>query len=175
MRLTCPTCAAVYEVPDRLLADGARRPVRCTRCGAVWAPAAAEPGEPQAMAGEAPARPASPETGAPPGRAAPAAPRGEMPAFQTVPPAPPWSAAGAAEAAPRPLRAPPPRPPQWIAEERRSFAGPPARDGGRFALVAAWLASLALVAGGIAALWLWRAEVVALWPPAGRLFAWLGG
>ena len=32
MRIECPSCQAVYEVPDALLAGGPRM-VRCARCG----------------------------------------------------------------------------------------------------------------------------------------------
>ena len=36
MRVSCPNCAAEYEVPsDRL---NTRRKVRCARCDSVWAP-----------------------------------------------------------------------------------------------------------------------------------------
>jgi len=31
MQVTCPTCSASYEVPDRLLSTGGRR-LRCSRC-----------------------------------------------------------------------------------------------------------------------------------------------
>jgi predicted Zn finger-like uncharacterized protein len=83
MRLTCPTCAAVYEVPDRLLAGGARRPVRCSLCGAVWVPPVPAPEGREAETGAVPT---------PPDVGAPAPP----------PEAPPASG---------PLRAPPPWPP----------------------------------------------------------------
>lgn len=33
MRIACPSCAATYDVPDRLLA-GPARTLRCSRCGA---------------------------------------------------------------------------------------------------------------------------------------------
>jgi predicted Zn finger-like uncharacterized protein len=36
MRIACPSCAAVYEVPEAKLIAG--RIVRCTRCGAEWRP-----------------------------------------------------------------------------------------------------------------------------------------
>ena len=36
MRLVCPTCSAIYEVPDALLADGKR--TRCARCAGEWVP-----------------------------------------------------------------------------------------------------------------------------------------
>ncbi len=34
MRLTCPACAASYNVPDAML--GAGRQMRCARCGHDW-------------------------------------------------------------------------------------------------------------------------------------------
>ena len=36
MRLTCPDCAVVYEVPTDRLRPGRR--IRCARCGTTWAP-----------------------------------------------------------------------------------------------------------------------------------------
>jgi predicted Zn finger-like uncharacterized protein len=36
MRITCPNCSTLYDVPRSSLA--ARRSVRCSRCGAVWQP-----------------------------------------------------------------------------------------------------------------------------------------
>lgn len=41
MRIACPSCAATYEVPDRLL-SGAPRSLRCSRCGADFTPPRAE-------------------------------------------------------------------------------------------------------------------------------------
>jgi predicted Zn finger-like uncharacterized protein len=38
MQITCPACAATYEVPDHLLAPGRR--ARCARCGNEWEPSA---------------------------------------------------------------------------------------------------------------------------------------
>ena len=36
MRIVCPSCQAVYEVPDKLLSGPAKR-VRCARCGVrMW-------------------------------------------------------------------------------------------------------------------------------------------
>ncbi len=51
MRIVCPTCSAVYEVPDALLSDGKR--TRCARCAREWVP---QPAAPMAAA----PRPASP-------------------------------------------------------------------------------------------------------------------
>lgn len=42
MRIACPSCAAAYDVPDRLLA-GTARALRCSRCGAGFALPAAAP------------------------------------------------------------------------------------------------------------------------------------
>lgn len=58
MRITCPNCAAVYDVPAERLAGG--RTVRCARCGSGWVPPAGESGlEPP------PAPVAEPEVAAP--------------------------------------------------------------------------------------------------------------
>jgi predicted Zn finger-like uncharacterized protein len=37
MRIVCPSCDATYDVPDAMLAGGARK-VRCVRCGNEWMP-----------------------------------------------------------------------------------------------------------------------------------------
>ena len=44
MRITCPTCEATYDVPEKLLRPD--REVRCARCGGRWLPTPAEPGMP---------------------------------------------------------------------------------------------------------------------------------
>ncbi len=46
MQITCPNCAAVYEVDDAVLSNGGRQ-VRCTNCGQTWQqmPKDAERGE----------------------------------------------------------------------------------------------------------------------------------
>lgn len=154
MRLTCPNCAASYDVPDHRLAGAVRRPVLCTRCGTVWTPSVPE-AEARAAAG-APAQ-HRPESGfgGPAGT-------GQAPAPAVL-----------GDETPR--GPPPPREPESATLEEEAAAAEPGGGAGRLALAAAWLVSLALVAGGLAALWVWRAEVSALWPPARRLFAWLGG
>ncbi len=40
MRIVCPACTAIYDVPEARLAPG--RAVRCARCGTDWLPLAAE-------------------------------------------------------------------------------------------------------------------------------------
>ncbi len=41
MQITCPACAATYEVPEALLVPGRR--ARCARCGHEWEPSANAP------------------------------------------------------------------------------------------------------------------------------------
>jgi predicted Zn finger-like uncharacterized protein len=53
MRITCPNCAAEYEVPEALLAGGART-LRCKRCGTEFRAG----GEAEAPAAPPPATPA---------------------------------------------------------------------------------------------------------------------
>lgn len=59
MRIACPSCSAVYDVPDSLLPGG--RSVRCARCGNEWVPVPAAPPasreQPVAAGAAAPAPP----------------------------------------------------------------------------------------------------------------------
>ncbi|WP_170979483.1 zinc-ribbon domain-containing protein [Roseomonas sp. HF4] len=89
MRIACPSCAAEYEVPDRLLAGAARR-LRCARCAAEFA-------LPGTGAAPSPAPlPAAPPAAAPPE----AAPRPEPPPAD--PPSSPRVPLAATHAAPEP-------------------------------------------------------------------------
>jgi predicted Zn finger-like uncharacterized protein len=148
MRATCPSCDAVYEIPDRLI--GAGRRLRCANCGHEWTllPAAAEPPPP------APEPPAAP----PPKPAPASAPRVETPAW------PPAGPAGAPPAYPM-LR----RPPQVIDPPLPAVDDNTGRRRGQTALRAAWIGSVLLVALAIAALWAFRYEIATAWPPAARL------
>lgn len=64
MRLTCPACAAAYNVPDAMI--GAGRQMRCARCGHQWfatpAQGIIEPGQPAIAAppAEPPPAPVTP-------------------------------------------------------------------------------------------------------------------
>lgn len=65
MRIACPSCAAEYDVPDRLLA-GPARSLRCARCGAGFALPGAAPTAAEAVpAAEAPPRMQMPAPPAP--------------------------------------------------------------------------------------------------------------
>lgn len=82
MRLTCPSCAATYDVPEAL--RPARRRIRCSACGMEWV---AEPDAPAEAAPVAAAVVAAPE---PPPRPAPAVP----PRILLPPPPPPRRRSG---------------------------------------------------------------------------------
>jgi predicted Zn finger-like uncharacterized protein len=102
MRISCPQCAADYELPETLFLTGARK-VRCVKCGHAWmagaqapapdaagpAPAAAAAPAAEAQAEQAPARRPLPLRRRP--AAEPPVPQPEL-AF--APPEPPRSGAG---------------------------------------------------------------------------------
>jgi predicted Zn finger-like uncharacterized protein len=144
MRATCPSCEAVYEIPDRLI--GAGRRLRCTSCGHEWTllPAMAE--APAEAAPEPPAAPPFKETPAPPAPAAPA-PRAERPPARQM------------------LR----RPPQVIDPPLPPVDDNTGRRRGEMALRAAWIGSVLLLALMLGALWTFRYEIATAWPPAARL------
>lgn len=165
MRITCPACAAAYDVPDRLV--GARRRLRCARCGHDWqiepGPAAPAPRPSLAERSAAAPSPGSSRDGF--GEEAPVArPAAEPPsrhpgqAHPAAPPAAEW---------PPDRRPAPRRPPQLIEPPlpRQDDEGP---GGGRWLLIG-WIATILVVLGVIALLLLFRAEIVAAWPPAARL------
>lgn len=160
MRVSCPACAATYEVPDDLI--GAGRRLRCARCGENWLAAPEAPPDGAALAGAS-----GPETVTPgtpgPGPAPEAAP---PPAAAPPPPA------GREAMAPPPQRSRT-RPPQVIDPPlpRSGDAAPPRRDQ---ALLLAWAGTAAAVLALAAGLALFRAEVMAAWPPSQRLFIALG-
>jgi predicted Zn finger-like uncharacterized protein len=148
MRIVCPSCDATYDVPDAMLAGGARK-VRCVRCGNEWVPTAVT--------------------------VAPLAfeePQAETPAYRPPPSPEPPPLEPLARVEPRlhPLR-----PRHDTAREMTEPVleeAPPPRAGA--AAMVAWGVSLAvLLALGVAAVQ-WRAELMAAWPPSERLFAALG-
>jgi predicted Zn finger-like uncharacterized protein len=151
MRIACPSCEAVYDVPDGLLAAGGRR-VRCVRCDHEWLPAPLD---------EA----ATPDPDPDPD---PVSAEAEADDDIVVRPGPAWSdrveprqpayrIRDDDDAKPLPRFVPPPPPP------------PPARG----ALVG-WVLSLLLLAGACYGAVSWRGKVMAAWPPSTRLYATLG-
>jgi len=178
MRVLCPSCAAVYEVPEPLLGAGSRT-LRCGRCGTEWvlpgAPAEVEPLS--AAPEEAKLTPTAAAEPPPPPAPEPATP--EPTALEPV---------GAAEPEESP-RGPSPLaiPPREGARERPFALGP---AGTREAQMAAqaraprrgrdavawfgWLVSLALLALLVWAGYAYRGVVMHAWPPSQRLYALLG-
>ncbi|WP_424810449.1 zinc-ribbon domain-containing protein [Roseococcus sp. YIM B11640] len=176
MDINCPACAALYRVPESMLASG--RPLRCGLCQHEWVPArpAAEPA----------AMPVSVPVEAPPPPPAPPPPEPEPPSEPAPAPAPTVTEARPAEEpVSRPLRKPPPLipsdgmpppthrgPPHLATRRLPETAKPPAR---RAALPLAWIASVAAVLVLVACLVLYRAPIAAAWPPFARLAGLLGG
>lgn len=188
MRIVCPSCQAVYDVPDALLAPSETRApakLRCARCAAEWAPAArpdspspslpaaASPAGPtpspfaDALAQAIPARPAAP----------PAPPPPDPP---PVPEPAPATASPVDAPAPRPsgidAPAPPPRESlvaEHLAPRRRPPhppAPPPRNARDSATLLFAWCLSLGVLAALLIAAYLHRGEVIAFWPPAARVY-----
>jgi predicted Zn finger-like uncharacterized protein len=147
MRIACPSCAALYEVPERLLAERPR-PVRCARCGHVWTP---EP----AVAAEAPA-PETPPPSPPPDRF-------------VAPDSQPSLRADSRLAGFRPRASfeEEPDPDEMLADY-----GP--EGGGRGGALIGWVISLALLAGMLWAGLAYREQVMAAWPASTRLYAAIG-
>jgi predicted Zn finger-like uncharacterized protein len=148
MRIACPACEAIYDVPDAMLAGGTRV-VRCARCGNEWLPLPTE--EPETDAASGPAPSAKPVAAPPadldqPGR--------HEPRLNPLRPR--------AEA--RLERPSPPPEPEPELPPRAAGAG----------AVAAWVLSLLVLAAVAAAAVTWRAQVMAMWPPSERVFAALG-
>jgi predicted Zn finger-like uncharacterized protein len=144
MRIECPHCAAIYDVPEERL-EG-RKAVRCARCGTEFVP-----GQEAAM----PEEPPWPE-----------------PVIETEAPKPELTEEPV-EAEPQP-RAPLSRQgmPSISAMQRLAqSASPPPRS---TAPLIAWIASLVFVALLIWAAVNWRADIMQAWPPSTRAYAALG-
>ncbi|HVZ09856.1 zinc-ribbon domain-containing protein [Rhodopila sp.] len=154
MHLTCPHCAAVYEVPEGSLRPGRR--AQCARCGTRWVPAQDETPSPQADAELTLADPQAEE----------------VPAHDPAPQA----------AAESPAATPPSAPPETAVTVPAATvpAGPTAMDRlvaqaphtSQVGLRAAWMASILVLAAAVAAAFIWRADITTAWPPAVRV---LGG
>ena len=183
MKLTCPNCAAGFEVRAEALGPSGRK-VRCSACSYQWtaratAPApvviAADPEPPPApieyVAAPPPARPPAPEPAFSP--LEPPAPEPPTPEPDVEPPdiaalreaailrpsAPPAGRDGAADEPTTRVRVPP----------TRTEVEPPRHRG---ALVG-WLL-FALVLAGIAGAVLKRDEVMAAFPQARDVYRWVG-
>jgi predicted Zn finger-like uncharacterized protein len=151
MRATCPSCEAVYEIPDRLAVAGRR--LRCANCGHEWALAQLAPQPP----------PAPPPLPVAPGPMMPLTPY--PPAYTYAPtPEPPQASLPPT----RPMLRRPPQvidPPLPPVDDAAGFRG----GRGEIALRVAWIGSVLLVVVALATLWTFRYEIATAWPPAARL------
>lgn len=172
MRISCPSCKAVYEVPDALIGPAPKQ-LRCARCAHEWLvapPAAAIPrvSLPANLLALPPIELVT--IPPPPDPPRPAPPTPEPPAPEPPAPEP--------QPTPRPLFAdnpfrPEPAPgsaPESTTETLR--AAPPAAW--RSGAMLGWLLSLLAIAGLLAAAYAFRAEIMAAWPPSRRVFFGLG-
>ena len=163
MLITCPSCAAEYNVPAPV-APG--RVVRCARCATEWAPTAL------------------PVAAAPTAVQAPVtqvrvmdAPVIDAPVMDAPAVDAPVSDAPVPAAAPEPARSGIGRPvPVSVAAARPGKLAAPAgrRTPGRAPLLLAWGGSVVLLALVAAAGVVWRGPVMQAWPPSMRVYQALG-
>ncbi len=151
MRIGCPSCNAVYQVPDEQLVEG--RLVRCVRCGTDWSPVVAVPvGDGNGAGGASVADPVR----------APAMPP-EVPTEALPEPDPDVPARRMA------LDDDPVAGPAVTPAVVEPTVTVPARRGGAW-LAIAWVASVLAVIGVVAALVVWRDAVMQAWPPSIRAY-----
>lgn len=165
MRLACPSCRAVYEIPDAAI--GASRRLRCARCPAEWVatPATVTPAlATQARLDDGPAK----------------AGHSERPAAE---PAVTATSVGAAsqptsmsDTAPSLRTEGRPSLVSGLRQDPRPVAPTAAAPRRPRALTAvlAWLLTFAMLGAGAASCYRWRGEVMAAWPPSQRVYAALG-
>ncbi len=177
MRITCPACAAGYNVPDAMLGGG--RSVRCVRCLREWQPAHPAPSVPDLPPEGQAAWPGL----VPPSPVAVAAPD-DLGLFEAPDEARPRFGAPDSEA-PAPAAPSMPHPP---AAARRPADGqdwrgvllareepdPGIEAAGRSDGWIGWAASLVLLAALVWTAIAYRAEVQRAWPPSTRLYTALG-
>jgi predicted Zn finger-like uncharacterized protein len=202
MKIVCPSCDAIYEVPDKVVTS--RRKMRCARCATDWVPA-------DTMPASAPPAAAPAQEAIPPGPS-PADPRPAASAF--------GRAAPMAEPAPPPDDEPAPAPPRTgyvlvdpvpEPDEPELETGPDSRrDDEPYQLalrpethvnvfpdrdapsvfgtastlrvrpvpkgppILAWVLSVVVLLAFIGGVVVFRGAVMKVWPPSERLYAALG-
>jgi predicted Zn finger-like uncharacterized protein len=149
MRIACPSCDAVYDVPDAMLA-AAPRAVRCARCGTEWTPERLADPAPAVQPPPAGPRPPQAEPAMRPER-----PEPKLSSYRTRT-EPRIAADDEGDARP------PPRDDETAARRRRRGA------------VAGWVLSVLLLLGLAVAAVAWRTQVMAAWPPSERVYGALG-
>ncbi len=167
MRVTCPNCAAGYEVPDRLLAAGPKA-LRCAKCGTTFpaelpAPVALKPigVAPVAVSARQPLAPIASEPVSP---------------AITGPALPGTALTGPALTGTAPI-APVPEPQAVRVVFHPPMLDPPRlrpRPVGAAWGLAGWVATLVVLAGAGYLLTHDAGKIVAAWPPAARAYAAVG-
>lgn len=154
MRVVCPACEAIYEVPESRLVGGRQR-MRCARCQHEWdfEPPSAEPAN------------VVPQEAKPPM---------DVPAVEPV----------VAPAAPAPSDSPAPEastseektPPTLVAEPRRARPDADTAEPPRLkrSVLLAWVLSVLVILGVAGAAVQYRDPLMRAWPPSERVFVWLG-
>lgn len=170
MRIVCPQCAAVYNVPDEVLARPPRL-FRCARCTHQWTPPSTA----------SPAVEPSPDPLPPPAAAVPrapprvAGPAAAPAAVLEIPPRPqPQLALGAPlveDGRPGGVRAFGIDPVGTRPVGSRRFG---VTSAGAVAGIVGWVLTAAILAIAVAVVLLRRPEIEALWPSSQRLYAMLG-
>ena len=167
MRIGCPSCNAVYQVPDEQLVEG--RVVRCVRCGTDWSPIVVVPAEDGAVgasvadAGRGPATSSDVPTESSPNivpvEALPEAAPAES-SLEPDPDVPTRRMALDEDPVTSPVVTPAAAEPSVKVQARRGGAW----------LAIAWVASVLAVIGAVAALVIWRDAVMQAWPPSIRAY-----
>lgn len=121
MRIVCPSCDAIYDVPLDRLAPG--RGVRCAKCGTVWQPVPTPDPDPPLLQPEPPALAAAP------------LPELEFPQTTPPPPEPPHPT-------PAPRRSPPALLAAWLVSVAILFAAGSASIAYRTPIMHAWPPSI---------------------------------
>jgi len=168
MRVTCPTCAAVYEIPEPLL--GSReRILHCGHCATEWAVAAPKPESPKPDSA-AEAEGARAPSLAIPVRAAREEPEIVVPAPTVTGPASPSTlqAKGLGE------KRPGERPFVLGSEPARPSVPARERGGGSGGVWLGWVASLIVLGLLVWGAYAYRGAIMQAWPPSQRVYALLG-
>jgi predicted Zn finger-like uncharacterized protein len=174
MRVLCPSCAAVYEVPEPLLGAGSRT-LRCGHCGTEWVLLGTPPETAtETVLAEPEGPPSAPQSASPgPEPAASEHPREPPPAAE-----PEAAPQGPSELAIPQREGPRARPfalgPAGSGEARPAPEASEPRQGHNGAAWLGWLVSLALIALLVWAGYAYRGAVMHAWAPSQRLYALFG-
>jgi predicted Zn finger-like uncharacterized protein len=168
MHVSCPNCAATYQVPDARLKPGRR--LRCAQCSVEWTPVEVEPFTEALLLAAVEVQPAAPQVErsqkATAPEAVPDSPAIPLtPAANTTSPEPSRTAPALQSPAivERPMRL---VPPEHVSAMSRARASVP--------LLLAWVLTLIVLAASGWGAYQYRSVVMQFWPPSERAYAALG-